>query len=69
MSQTIQLCTNRVTIDPEDDNSSLVTINNINFDEIVPQFTAEEMLQAISDHYDFSTLFDIVIKMKGEDNE
>lgn len=69
MSQTIQLYTNKVTIEPEDDNISLVTINNINFDDIAPQFTAEYMMKAISDHYGFSTVFDIVMEMKGEDNE
>ena len=69
MSETIQLYTNKATVEPEDDNGSLATINNINFDDIAPQFTAKEMIQAISDHYGFSTVFDIVMEMKGEDNE
>jgi len=60
MSETIQLYTNKVTTEPEDKNCTLVTINNIEADEIVPQFTASELLQAIADHYDLSTIIDWV---------
>lgn len=60
MSETIQLYTNKVTTEPEDKNCTLVTINNIEADEIVAQFTASELLRAIADHYDLSTIIDWV---------
>lgn len=67
MSETIQLYTNNIKVTPENKDCVQVTINKIEFDEIAPQFTAQEMIQAISDHYDFSTVFDIIMEMKGED--
>ncbi len=69
MGQTIQLLTKQVTISPEDDYCTLVDIYNIEFEDIAPQFTAQEMLEAIVDHYNISTVFDIVMKLKGEDDE
>jgi len=67
MSETIQLYTNNIKVTPENKDCVQVTINNIEFDEIAPQFTAQEMLKAIADHYDFSKLFDIVMEMKNND--
>jgi len=64
--ETITLTTDKFESTLENDQ---VTLNNIDFEEIVPQFKAEEMIRAIADHYDFSTVFDIVMMMKDEDNE
>jgi len=67
--ETIQLNTTRVTIEPNDD-TTLVTLNNIGLEEIVPQYKAKELLQAIADHYDFSTIADWVTEQLEEsDNE
>jgi len=66
--ETITLTTDKYESIAEDDQIE-VTLNNIDFEEIVPQFKAEEMIRAISDHYDFSTIFDIVMIMKDEDDE
>lgn len=57
MSTTITLNTNKVTTEPDND-TILVTLNNICLEELIPQFTANELLKAIADHYDFSTIFD-----------
>jgi hypothetical protein len=57
MSTTITLNTNKFTAGQNDDTVE-VTLNNICLEELIPQFTANELLRAIADHYDFSTIFD-----------
>ena len=68
MSETISIYTNKVTTEPDTGDQLLVTLNNVEVDDIVPQFNAEELLQAIADHSDFSTVYDWAIRMKGEDD-
>ena len=54
--ETIQVYTNKVTTEPEDSNQLLVTINNVSVDDIVPQFTANDLLKAIDSHYGTSVI-------------
>ena len=70
MSETIQIYTNKVTIEPEDRDSTQVTIYNVHIGDIVPQFPIQEILQAIADTHDFSTIADWVTEqLKESDNE
>jgi len=45
-----------MTTEPEDRDQLLVTINNVSVDDIVPQFTANDLLKAIDSHYGASVI-------------
>jgi len=45
-----------MTTEPEDRDQLLVTINNVSVDDIVPQFTANDLLKAIDSHYGTSVI-------------
>jgi len=53
---TIQIYTNKVTTKPDDSDQLLVTINNVDVADIVPQFTANDLLKAIDNHYGTSVI-------------
>ena len=68
MDKTIILNTNKLTTEPNGGTVE-VTLNNIYLDEIISQFTSAELLQAISAHYDFSTIFDWVTNELKDEEE
>lgn len=66
MSVTLQLYTDKVTIEAESE-QSLATIYNVELGDLVGQLNAEELLEAIADHADFSTIADWVIERQKDD--
>lgn len=60
MSVTLQLLTDKVTIEADSSDESLVTIYNVELEDLVGQLNSRELLQAIADKSDFSTIADWV---------
>lgn len=69
MEQTVHFYTKQALIEPDGSGEVLVTINNASIDDIVPQFSAEVILQAVTDHLDLGVITDWVAEKLKENSD
>ena len=66
--KTIQVYASSVKTEVDGD-QLLATLNNVEIDQLMAEFTTREVIEALVDTKDFSSVLDVVMAMKGENEE